>query len=90
MPPDGCEVERCRLPNRYGGIQSGLYRVNSVYVRIDPVVDNASSFITYQCEISTALPSPLCRCIAHINTHTNLIFRFSDRYFVYIFIFCSE
>ena len=27
MPYDRCEVERCRLPNRYGGIQCGLYRV---------------------------------------------------------------
>ena len=27
MTSNHCEWERCRLPNRYGGIQSGLYRV---------------------------------------------------------------
>ena len=27
VPSNRCEVERRRLPNRYGGIQSGLYRV---------------------------------------------------------------
>ena len=53
-------------------IDMGEYRLvciespNSVYVRIDPVVDNASSFTSYPCEISTSVLHHICRCIAII------------------------
>ena len=38
----------------------------SLLAGIEEVVDNASSFTTCPRELSTAPPSPLCRCIGHI------------------------
>ena len=57
MPSDRCEVV----------IQRGLHRVaeECVCEGIDPAVDNGASFTSYTREISTAPPSPTCRCIAN-------------------------